>query len=159
MKMRMRFMLAHFIFAVMLGVSASGKATGVPRPQSVDPKADVENPAPVFPDNAPLASSGIIPKEKIIETIKGPPEGQVSAELTTWRAYERAEKTGTSHFVGPDRQVWVLKAKMPEFNDFRLGLIRDAEVTFVFDAETGQLLNQKIVGFPDKLPMIARPDR
>ncbi|PTQ52345.1 MAG: hypothetical protein HSCHL_0396 [Hydrogenibacillus schlegelii] len=48
---------------------------------------------------------------------------------------------------------------MPEFNDFRLGLLRDAEVTFVFDAETGQLLNQKIVGFPDKLPMIARPDR
>lgn len=157
--MRVRFMLALFIFAVVLGVSASGMATGVSRPQGVDPKAYVENPAPVFPDNVPLASSRIIPKEKILETIKVPPEGQVSVELTAWGAYERAEKSGTSHLVGPDRQVWVLKAKMPEFNDFRLGLIRDAEVTFVFDAETGQLLNQKIVGIPDKLPMIARPDR
>lgn len=144
---------------IVFSVAAAGVIYGqpippIPRPQGVDPNHYVENPAPVFPDNSAVPSVNLVPREKALEAVEIPSDAKLlRLDLTTW---DQTEQEGETKLIAPGRQVWILEAQFPEFEDIRYGMFKDARVTLVFDAETGQLLKKKVVGKPTRIPAVAQ---
>jgi hypothetical protein len=59
--------------------------------------------------------------------------------------YYQTENRRVKNFtqVSPDRLVWVVQSYYPEGIDHpKVGLIRNAQVVGVYDAETGNLIRQ-----------------
>lgn len=141
-------------------IAGSVYGRGVPRPVGVDPNRYVENPAPVFTDNSHLPEVALLGKEKIQAALEIPAGAKLQGlDRMTWGAYAAAQGNGTAHNIAPGRQVWVMKATFPTYEHPRLGQVDNAEVTLVYDAETGQLLNKKIVGIPKVAPFPSQRNR
>ncbi|MBB6695316.1 hypothetical protein H7B90_28360, partial [Cohnella xylanilytica] len=130
--------------------------SAIPRPNGIDPSLYKENPAPVFAGNIDVPQSALITKDKILSVFTDDSKlksadasksanDSKSAELTTWGEFEKAKGDGSHSQVAADRQVWVLKGSFSEYQDIRLGLVKNAQVTFVFDAETGARLFKQII--------------
>ncbi len=120
-----------------------------PQPIGQNPIQYIENPAPELLDNQALPESQIISKETILSQTKIPSGGKVvSLNLKTWQQHlsEQGDTKGTSPLVADGRQVWELKIFYPEYQHFRLGLVKNATTTQAFDAETGKLIHQRTSG-------------
>ncbi|MBT9258822.1 MAG: hypothetical protein KM310_03550 [Clostridiales bacterium] len=157
--MRRKAIVGAVLLVLLVGAGASATALeGLsPKPPQGMELLSGEEPVALAEEASFDGHGGILPKEKILEAVNLPPE-QKEAYLTTWRDYEGEGASGTSPLESPDRLVWVLKAKAPEYHHHRLGVLKDAVVTLVFDAYTGELLTEKVTGVPERNPM-ARPGR
>ncbi|THF73049.1 hypothetical protein [Cohnella fermenti] len=129
--------------------------TAIPRPIGIDPSLYKEDPAPEFVGNTDLPQSALITKDNILSVFTDDSklksandskstEDSKAAELTTWGEFEKAKGDGSHSQISADRQVWVLKGSFSEYQDIRLGLVKNAQVTLVFDAETGVKLYKQI---------------
>ncbi|MBW4576907.1 MAG: hypothetical protein KME08_16660 [Aphanothece sp. CMT-3BRIN-NPC111] len=120
-----------------------------PQPIGENPIQYIENPAPELLGNQPLPESQLISRETILSQTKIPSRGKlISLNLKMWQQHlsEQGDMKGASPLVAGDRQVWELKIFYPEYQHFRLGLVKNATTTQAFDAETGKLLHQKTEG-------------
>jgi hypothetical protein len=127
-------------------------------PLGTDPSRYVNNPAPAFPNNSSLSVSVLIPSERILSSRNLPTGARlISLNLMNWGEYSKQEGGGQFPLVADGRLVWVLKDEYPEYRHYRRGLFKNAKVTEVFDAQTGQLLNSKIVGFPENIRFPTQP--
>lgn len=157
--MRRKAILAAVLLVLLVGAGASAMAPEGFSPKPLQGMELLSGGAPVaLAEEASFdGHGGIVPEEKILEAVNLPPE-QKAAYLTTWGDYEGEGASGTSPLVSPDRLVWVLKAQAPEYVHDRLGFLKDAVVTLVFDAYTGELLSEKVIAVPERNPM-AGPGR
>jgi hypothetical protein len=118
-------------------------------PDVVNPNIYKDTPAPVMGENSGLPESSLMSREKILSSRILPVSARnLSIGLTNWGNYAKTEANVELPAVSPGRQVWILRDEYFEYNHYRLGKMRNTQVTSAFDAETGQILNVKIVGTP-----------
>ena len=94
--------------------------------------------------------SSLVDRTQILSVRTLPASAQnLSLQLTNWGSYAASSNAGVNlPAISEARQVWVLKDQYTEYSHRRLGLMRNAQVTTVFDAETGQYLGMNVVGTP-----------
>jgi hypothetical protein len=115
---------------------------------------DIENPnimraAPpvALPDNSQTPQARLMNRDAILSRRVLPASARnVSLELTTMGRYLASPEGGGGDLqaVSQGRQVWVLKDQYAEYEHIRLGLLRDAVVTNIIDAETGNAIGTSI---------------
>jgi hypothetical protein len=131
----------------MICVQNQAAIAGVPDIQN--PNIVREAPPVAFPDNSQLPQSRLMSRDEILSRRVLPTSARnVSLELTTMGRYFASPEGGGGDLqaVSPGRQVWVLKDQYPEYQHLRLGLVRDAVVIDIIDAETGETIGMSIVG-------------
>jgi hypothetical protein len=115
----------------------------------VNPDIYKETPAPVMKDNSRLLESSLMSREKILSSRILPASAKnLSIQLTDWGSYSKTEVNVDLPSVAVGRRIWVLKDEYFEYNHYRLGKMKNTQVTTAFDAETGQIINTKVVGTP-----------
>jgi hypothetical protein len=153
--------------AIVLAVILSGGIAHVmygqsspllPRPLGRNASRYIDNPRPIFPDNSNVPEATLITRQEILSSLHLPEKVHLTQlNLMTWTEFnEQDGDGGVSPQISGGRQVWVLQAALPEYNHYRFGVMRDAELTFVFDAQTGDLLTRKVTGIPDEVPAQAQ---
>lgn len=163
MKRKITLLGSLFFCLLLIGaVTVFGKSTtlDIPRPLVVDPQMYNEDPEPLYQANNHLFqinSDAFLNKEDILAAVEFPEGSKVTKlELTTWG--ERKEQKGEARYavVATERLVWVMEAEVPKYEHARFGTIHNAKVHYVYDAETGDVLNTGFIGTPEKVPLQAR---
>jgi hypothetical protein len=155
---------ALFICLLIVGgTAAMGKHLflDIARPLGTDPKMYNENPDPVYNGNSnqltKSSESSLLSKDDILAANEFPEGSKVTRlELVTWGEEEKQQQEARYSIVALERLVWVLEAEIPEYEHARFGTIRDAKVHYVYDAETGDVLNSGFTGTPEEVPLQAR---
>ena len=124
----------------------------------------IDLPAPAFPDNSALPESSLLTKEQIFSTLRFPSDAKVvGLSLKKWGERPSKQKGTLRRLVNNNcrggteraityrlpansRQIWVLNSEFSNYQEKDVKPLNNAKVTFVFDAETGQLLQQMIGG-------------
>lgn len=141
------------LLAIVMGsmICVQNRPAIASTPDIENPYIIRETPPPIFSGNSQLPQSSRISREQILSNRVSPdPAMNLSLELTTYGSYAASPKGGGVDFpaVSPARQVWVVKEEYAEYEHLRLGLMRNAKITSVIDAETGESLGYQIVGTP-----------
>lgn len=106
--------------------------------------ADVDKTPPVvLPGNADKAPGQLLQGEQLNRV---PPADAklIKKQLIKWADAEALMADGSTPWVAPDRQVWLIQVYYPNGTETKVGLIPNALVTEVMDAETGQSIVTKV---------------
>lgn len=111
--------------------------------------AYIENPEPIYKDNADKQDKDFVPEEKCLEKIaKTPNSHKISSEIKTWKQHLEKEQEGNAKNlqISPNRKVRVIKTEFPDGIDTKAGFYDKAILTSIFDAETGNFLGSTTTG-------------
>ena len=119
-------------------------------PDIENPNIQRETPPAALPDNSRLPQSNLIDRAQILSSRTLPDSAKnLSLQLTTWGSYATSREVSVElPAISQARQVWVLKDEYAEYVHPRIGTMRNAQVTTIFDAETGSFLGSSTVGTP-----------
>lgn len=119
-------------------------------PDFMNPNVIRETPPATLPDNSRLPQSSLIDQTRILSSRTLPTSAKnLSLQLTTWSSYATSQAASVElPAISQARQVWILKDEYVEYAHPRIGTMRNAQVTTIFDAETGALLGSSTVGTP-----------
>lgn len=132
-------------------ISVQTRQVSAAVPDITNPNIVREAPPVALPDNSQVPQSRLMSRDAILSRRVLPTSARnVSLELTTMGRYFASPEGGGGDLqaVSQGRQVWVLKDQYPEYEHLRLGLMRNAVVTSILDAETGQTIGNTVVGTP-----------
>lgn len=141
-------LLTALLLAVGCFVTLAG---GIYAQQQLPISGDANNlPDPPIPesrlkDNSALPDAKLIPKDKITDVSRLPAGAKlIKLEKKPFGVFEQEKGGSRFHDVAPGRQVYEEVISFPEFEHPTLGKVKDATVTVVFDAETGEPLFEEI---------------
>lgn len=102
-------------------------------------------PEPRLKDNSNLPDSKLLPIDKLKGVSKLPVGTKlIKLEKKTFGQFEKEKGESRFYDVSPSRQVYEEVTSYPELEHPRLGLVKNATVTIIFDAETGEALVEQI---------------
>lgn len=135
----------------LAGLTGAALAAGEPGAMITHPVSQSynEHPNPAFPANDTLPSSNFMSRGQILKLVNVTPGGHVvSTQLETWAQHVAADLQNrvVSHYVAPNRMVWVVKIAYPQGIETGAGFYANATVTATYDAQTGRPLNYGVTG-------------
>jgi hypothetical protein len=105
---------------------------------------------PILKDNSHLSSSSFLTPAQLkgYKKLSELPDGasRIQEELIPWNKSETLGDQKIEHYsISPERMIWIVKTNYPEYTT-RHGLVTDAEVIELWDAETGEFYGVQIKG-------------
>ncbi len=126
------------VLAVTSGIALAREDTATKSP------ADVNNTPPVvLPGNADKAPGQLLQGDELNRV--PPTESRpIKKQLIKWADAEKLLGDGRTPWVARDRQVWLIQVYYPNGTETKAGVIPNALVTEVIDAETGQSIVTRV---------------
>jgi hypothetical protein len=99
-----------------------------------------ENPAPVVKANEPSAK--FLSKEQIeAKAFRDKGGKPIKTESITWGTFmQNYDSSNKDSQIDPARKVWVVQTYYPDGFETKAGIMKNALVTGVYDAETGDVI-------------------
>lgn len=134
------------VVSLSITVAFAAKNNAISHPFSSDKYN--ENPTPIYTRNDTRDVKSFVSEGKCIESIAKTKTSHIkSKELKTWGQHVKDdEEEATNYQIDSNRMVRVIKTEFPDGLDTKAGFYKNAVLTSVFDAETGNLIESHITG-------------
>jgi hypothetical protein len=115
------------------------------------PDSPIEKPEPKYKPNRGLSKDRVFDVEKNLNrAVVSQRGGSIEkTELMTYGDFARQQSRSPDDYseVSPDRLIWVVKTHYPKgYEHPKVGLIQNARVISIYDAETGELFGTSYEG-------------
>lgn len=112
------------------------------------------NPEPIYKANKDLPTNNFKSEDELINRNILKEKGgtiKIARQLTYSQYINQYNIKDKSYNISSDRVIWVIQVHYPNGIQTRIGFLKDAILTGIYDAQTGELLEMDYTGIPETM--------